>query len=100
MKDELSGEEKKYFVYAGKFMIYMQAIRFLTDYINNDIYYGAKYTDHNLIRGNNQLELLKQLLAKEYILEAKVTLYLRNESNLAPINTQGEEFQTPLLRRF
>lgn len=82
MKDELSGEEKKYFVYAGKFMIYMQAIRFLTDYINNDIYYGAKYEGHNLMRGNNQLELLKKLIAKEEILQAKVSLYLEKTSKL------------------
>jgi Ser/Thr protein kinase RdoA (MazF antagonist) len=100
MKDELTTEEKNYFVYAGKFMIYMQAIRFLTDYLNNDIYYGAKYTDHNLIRGKNQLELLKKLLAKEYILEEKVGMHLRNGSNLSPMLTVGEELQRPLLRRF
>ncbi len=82
MKDELSDEEKKYFVYAGKFMIYMQAIRFLTDHINNDIYYGAKYEGHNLMRCNNQLELLKLLLAKEDILQAKVSLYMGNSSVL------------------
>jgi aminoglycoside phosphotransferase (APT) family kinase protein len=79
MKDELSQEEKKYFVYAGKFMIYMQAIRFLTDYINDDIYYGSKYEGHNLIRCNNQLELLKQLIAKEDALQAKVSLYIEDE---------------------
>ena len=75
MKDELSDEEKNYFVYAGKFMIYMQAIRFYTDHFNNDVYYGAKYEDHNLVRGNNQLELLKQLLAKENILQEMVSSY-------------------------
>jgi len=78
MKNELSGEEKSYFVYAGKFMIYMQAIRFLTDHIKNDIYYGAKYEGHNLMRCHNQLELLKQLLAKEDILQEKVALYIEN----------------------
>jgi Ser/Thr protein kinase RdoA (MazF antagonist) len=76
MKDELSEEEKNHFVYAGKFMIYMQAIRFLTDHINNDIYYGAKYEGHNLMRCNNQLELLKQLLAKEDHLQTKVAAYI------------------------
>lgn len=75
MKDELSQEEKKYFVYAGKFMIYMQAIRFLTDHINDDIYYGSKYEGHNLVRCNNQLELLKQLISKEEALQEKVSLY-------------------------
>ena len=65
MKNELSSTEKKYFVYAGKFMIYMQAIRFLTDYLNNDVYYSTKYPDHNFVRANNQLVLLKQLIEKE-----------------------------------
>lgn len=65
MGDELSATEKKYFVYAGKFIIYMQALRFLTDYINNDIYYGARYPKHNFVRANNQIVLLQRLLEKE-----------------------------------
>ena len=65
MKNELSAIEKEYFVYAGKFMIYMQAIRFLTDYLNNDVYYRAKYPDQNFVRANNQFFLLEKLLEKE-----------------------------------
>ena len=65
MGEELTAEEKNHFVYAGKFIIYMQALRFLTDYLNNDIYYGSKYEGHNFIRAQNQAELLKRLLEKE-----------------------------------
>jgi Ser/Thr protein kinase RdoA (MazF antagonist) len=65
MKDELTGTEKKYFYYAGEFIIYMQAIRFLTDHLNHDIYYGVKYPGHNLVRAQNQLVLLQRLLEKE-----------------------------------
>jgi Ser/Thr protein kinase RdoA (MazF antagonist) len=65
MKDELTEAGKKHFFYAGKFMIYMQAVRFLTDYINDDVYYGAKYPEHNLMRSKNQLTLLNRLLEKE-----------------------------------
>jgi hypothetical protein len=68
MNDELSTEEKNHFIYAGKFMIYMQAIRFLTDHLNNDIYYGAKYPGHNLVRAGNQAVLLQRLLEKEAFL--------------------------------
>jgi thiamine kinase-like enzyme len=68
MNHELTYEEKKHFVYAGKFMIYMQALRFLTDYINNDRYYGAKYENHNLDRAKNQIVLLQRLFEKEEIL--------------------------------
>jgi Ser/Thr protein kinase RdoA (MazF antagonist) len=65
MKDELTNTEKKHFLYAGKFMIYMQALRFLTDYLNNDVYYGASYPSQNLIRAANQTVLLQRLLEYE-----------------------------------
>lgn len=60
MGNILTANEKKLFVYAGKFLIYMQGIRFLTDYLNNDLYYGAKYEEHNLIRAKNQFILLEK----------------------------------------
>lgn len=65
MNTELSAEEKEHFVYAGKFMIYMQALRFLTDYLNDDVYYGSKYEGHNFIRAKNQVVLLERLMEKE-----------------------------------
>jgi Ser/Thr protein kinase RdoA (MazF antagonist) len=68
MNNELTSEEKSHFVYAGKFMIYMQALRFLTDYLNNDRYYGAKYEQHNLDRAKNQIVLLQRLFEKENVL--------------------------------
>lgn len=61
MVAELTDIEKQYFSYAGEFMIYMQAIRFLTDHLNNDSYYGAKYEGHNFVRAGNQLTLLQRL---------------------------------------
>ncbi len=65
MKEELSETEKSHFFYAGKFMIYMQSLRFLTDHINDDVYYGAKYPGHNLMRAKNQFVLLQRFLEKE-----------------------------------
>jgi Ser/Thr protein kinase RdoA (MazF antagonist) len=70
MDKELSAEEKNHFIYSGKFMIYMQALRFLTDHLNNDTYYGAKYEGHNFIRAGNQAILLERLIEKETILKA------------------------------
>jgi Ser/Thr protein kinase RdoA (MazF antagonist) len=61
MGAELSEIEKQHFSYAGEFMIYMQAIRFLTDHLNNDVYYGAKYEGHNFVRAGNQITLLQRL---------------------------------------
>jgi hypothetical protein len=34
---------KKKFHYSGEFAIYLQAIPFLADYINDDVYYGSSY---------------------------------------------------------
>lgn len=72
MKDVLTETEKKYFFYAGTFMIYMQALRFLTDYLNDDKYYGAKYPRHNFVRAKNQVVLLERLLEKKEQLEKVV----------------------------
>lgn len=66
MREALSEKEQGQFVYAGKFMIYMQALRFITDYLNNDIYYGEKYEGHNLKRAMNQIQLLKLYLKEEH----------------------------------
>lgn len=68
MKEELTETEKNCFFYAGKYMIYMQAIRFLTDYLNDDVYYGEKYPGQNLVRAGNQAVLLQRLLEKESVL--------------------------------
>lgn len=65
LKEELSHEEIRHMIYAGQFMVYMQCIRFLTDYLNNDAYYGAKYEKHNLVRAGNQLTLLDRITEKE-----------------------------------
>ncbi|MEJ7684927.1 MAG: phosphotransferase [Segetibacter sp.] len=65
MKDDLTEEEQSSFVYAGKFMIYMQAVRFLADYLCDDIYYSSNYEGHNFMRAKNQLYLLDRLQEKE-----------------------------------
>ncbi len=58
MGDLLDEEERATIFFAGSFMIYMQALRFLTDYLNGDIYYQIQYTEHNFNRSANQFRLL------------------------------------------
>jgi thiamine kinase-like enzyme len=72
MQPVLSRDEKQHFVYAGKFLIYMQALRFLTDYLNNDVYYKPRYERHNALRAENQAVLLQKLLEKEALLNSIV----------------------------
>lgn len=80
MKEELNEAELHHFVYAGKFMIYMQAIRFLTDYLQKDRYYGTSYKEHNHVRAKNQITLLQRLVEKESRLENIVT-QIRHSKN-------------------
>jgi Ser/Thr protein kinase RdoA (MazF antagonist) len=60
MADVLTPVEKESFVYSGEFMLYMQALRFLTDYLIGDKYYGSRYEGHNYIRALNQATLLQR----------------------------------------
>ena len=60
MSDVLTTAEKDAFVYSGEFMLYMQALRFLTDYLIGDKYYGSRYEGHNFIRALNQITLLQR----------------------------------------
>ena len=69
MGNSFTEAEKKYIHYSGLLIIYMQALRFLTDYLNGDIYYQISYKEENLTKAKNQLILLQQLeefLKKEY----------------------------------
>ena len=72
MNEELTPSELDHFVYSGDFMIYMQAVRFLTDYFNNDVYYGSKYEGHNFVRAQNQIALLKRYQEKAPLLREQV----------------------------
>jgi len=65
MRDELTRAEKDELFFAGQFMIYMQAVRFLADYLNGDVYYPVKRPEHNLDRARNQIKLLQRLNQKE-----------------------------------
>ncbi len=51
-------------------MIYMQEVRFLTDYINDDVYYNTTCPEHNFMRAGNQLTLLQRLLEKNLYLSS------------------------------
>ena len=68
MKAVLTETEKSAIFYSGLFLVYMQGIRFLADYLNGDVYYPTKYPTHNLDRAKNQMVLLQDLYAEEEVL--------------------------------
>ena len=49
--------------YAVTLFPYMQAVRFLTDYINGDTYYQIRYPEHNYVRTLAQYKLYKETKA-------------------------------------
>lgn len=65
MAGQLTPFEKEHLSFAGKMLLYMQALRFLTDYLQGDRYYKIRYAGQNLDRSRNQLKLLLELEAKE-----------------------------------
>ena len=59
--DRLSPAERQSLFFSGWLITMEQAIRFLTDYLELDRYYGARYADHNLVRATNQLTLAQSM---------------------------------------
>ena len=54
---------------------YMQAVRFLTDYLEGDHYYKIHHPNHNLQRTKAQLKLVEQLEVHESQLRQIITRY-------------------------
>lgn len=63
MGADLTAAEKQHIHQPGLLLTYMQCIRFVTDFLNNDIYYKTIYPEQNLNRALNQLILLEKLEA-------------------------------------
>lgn len=53
--------EKENLVYSCRYMVWEQAMRFLTDYLNGDTYYKIAYPTHNKVRTLSQLRYLEVL---------------------------------------
>ncbi|WP_231596055.1 phosphotransferase enzyme family protein [Sphingobacterium endophyticum] len=60
-KEFLTESEIDSLIPAVHLLPYMQAVRFLTDYINGDTYYKIAYPEHNLVRTKAQLKLVHEL---------------------------------------
>jgi hypothetical protein len=61
MENLLTPSEKKYIHYSGLILTYMQALRFMADYLNGDVYYKITHDEQNLDRAKNQFTLLQRL---------------------------------------
>jgi serine/threonine protein kinase len=59
--DTLNNIEKEYLAFAPCLITYIQALRFLTDYIDGDNYYKILHEHHNLQRAKAQLKLVESM---------------------------------------
>lgn len=57
----LTREEVKRFPLSAKVITYETFLRFLTDYLDGDVYFAVRRDRHNLIRATNQMYLLRNL---------------------------------------
>ncbi|MCB0683908.1 MAG: hypothetical protein KDC32_23825, partial [Saprospiraceae bacterium] len=49
--------EREHLRLGAHWVIWMQALRFLADYLTGDHYFQTQYPEHNLVRARNQLKL-------------------------------------------
>lgn len=61
MDDVLTSKEKTLVPFGGMMMTYIMGLRFLTDFLNGDVYYHTTYPGQNLVRTRNQFRLLEVL---------------------------------------
>lgn len=76
--------ELDHLVTGARWIILEQMMRFLTDYINGDIYYKIAYPEHNLMRARNQMMLYQAIKMQEQELAeiVKKIAQLENRNNI------------------
>jgi hypothetical protein len=77
--DILAPAEWDNLIFAGKLMTYEVGLRFLTDYLQGDVYFKTKRPGHNLDRARNQLRLVARIEAADRELQAIVARYRMNK---------------------
>ena len=59
--------------FAAQLFPYMQAVRFLADYINGDTYYHTQFANHNLVRTKAQYKLYQEVCKAEPAMKEYIT---------------------------
>lgn len=53
--------ERETLMLGARMIVFEQAVRFLTDHLEGDVYYQTAYPGHNLVRARTQIRLFSQL---------------------------------------
>jgi thiamine kinase-like enzyme len=65
----LTQKETDNLAFSCLYMAWEQAMRFLTDYLNGDVYYKTSYPGHNLVRTKAQIRYLEILEENRILME-------------------------------
>lgn len=57
----LTKAEVDHLAFSAKLMTYECGVRFLTDYLDGDVYFRTEYPGHNLVRARNQFKLVEEI---------------------------------------
>ena len=71
-KSFLTTKEISLFAHSAKFMTFIMGIRFLTDYLEGDVYYKIKHPSHNIERARAQFKLAREIEAHHAILQNEI----------------------------
>lgn len=74
--ENLTALEKKTMNLGVFSMTVELAVRFLTDYLNGDVYFKTKYPGHNLVRTKNQIALAQDILRKMSVMDEIISKFL------------------------
>ena len=77
---ELTVDEVENLAFASKLMTYECGVRFLTDYLDGDVYFKTSYENHNLVRARNQFKLVYEMEQNmDKMNEIINSIYLKNK---------------------
>lgn len=64
LRDDITKKEIELLPFSAVLMTYECGIRFLEDYLNGDVYFKVRYSDHNLDRARTQFKLVADMEGK------------------------------------
>jgi len=76
-QDILEPVEREHLVEGALWITLEQAVRFLIDYLEEDVYYQTDYEEQNLDRAKNQLQFFQIIKAQQKELKAIIEKYSR-----------------------
>ena len=76
LEGSLSESEIRALPMGALILTYETGIRFLSDYLDGDVYFRTEYPDHNLDRARNQFKLVADMEKKMDEMNAIVAKYI------------------------